>query len=284
MKVGGEKIVRTQKEVTIPQRDAENAFDYQGRVKRQSGFCRECIEVLTDDLYCPGPARSFSDPAGMEFLQRVWQDNLYDSLLMRADQLSHLNTIAAIQIDAGDGDYAERPVRYQLWGREEFPAWTPPTDSSTGIAAVTIDRYDLTTRYRLWTDEEVSTYVTSKATGTAGGVTSKLITVEPNTYGVIPFGYFWYDLPVRSFYPSSPGTFLRKAEVRIDDRLSRIDECINVHLNPIGVAENVGRDWQPIVQPGRFVSLSGGLTLHIRERLPSGQLLGIFIDDQRDAK
>ena len=39
-----------------------------------------------------------------------------------------------------------------------------------------------------------------------------------------------------------------------------------------------------IVQPGRFVSLTGGLTLHIRERLPSGQLLGIFIDDQRDAK
>jgi lipopolysaccharide export system permease protein len=40
-----------------------------------------------------------------------------------------------------------------------------------------------------------------------------------------------------------------------------------------------------IVQPGRFVPLSGGsLTLHIRERLPNGQLLGIFIDDQRDQK
>jgi lipopolysaccharide export system permease protein len=40
-----------------------------------------------------------------------------------------------------------------------------------------------------------------------------------------------------------------------------------------------------IVQPGRFVPLaSGALTLHIRERLPNGQLLGIFIDDQRDAK
>ncbi|HEY6259409.1 MAG TPA: LPS export ABC transporter permease LptF [Xanthobacteraceae bacterium] len=40
-----------------------------------------------------------------------------------------------------------------------------------------------------------------------------------------------------------------------------------------------------IVQPGRFVALqSGRLTLHIRERLPNGQLLGIFIDDQRDPK
>jgi lipopolysaccharide export system permease protein len=40
-----------------------------------------------------------------------------------------------------------------------------------------------------------------------------------------------------------------------------------------------------IVQPGRFVPLaSGALTLHIRERLSNGQLLGIFIDDQRDPK
>jgi lipopolysaccharide export system permease protein len=40
-----------------------------------------------------------------------------------------------------------------------------------------------------------------------------------------------------------------------------------------------------IVQPGRFISLeSGQLTVHIRERLPSGQLLGIFIDDQRNPK
>ena len=40
-----------------------------------------------------------------------------------------------------------------------------------------------------------------------------------------------------------------------------------------------------IVQPGRFVALaSGALTLQIRERLPNGQLLGIFIDDQRDPK
>jgi lipopolysaccharide export system permease protein len=40
-----------------------------------------------------------------------------------------------------------------------------------------------------------------------------------------------------------------------------------------------------IVQPGRFTPLAGGsLILHIREREPNGQLLGIFIDDQRDPK
>jgi lipopolysaccharide export system permease protein len=39
-----------------------------------------------------------------------------------------------------------------------------------------------------------------------------------------------------------------------------------------------------IVQPGRFTKVEEKLTLHIRERRPNGQLLGILIDDQRNAK
>ncbi len=37
-----------------------------------------------------------------------------------------------------------------------------------------------------------------------------------------------------------------------------------------------------IVVPGRFTPISPGLTIHIRERPPNGQLLGIFIDDARN--
>lgn len=38
-----------------------------------------------------------------------------------------------------------------------------------------------------------------------------------------------------------------------------------------------------IVQPGRFMSIEGGLTFHIRERRTDGVLLGVFIDDRRVA-
>ena len=38
------------------------------------------------------------------------------------------------------------------------------------------------------------------------------------------------------------------------------------------------------MQPGRFTKIEDKLTLHIRERKPNGQLLGILIDDQRDPK
>jgi lipopolysaccharide export system permease protein len=38
------------------------------------------------------------------------------------------------------------------------------------------------------------------------------------------------------------------------------------------------------IQPGRFLVMDGKLTMHIRDRLTNGQLAGIMIDDQRNAK
>ncbi|MBV9557232.1 MAG: LPS export ABC transporter permease LptF [Pseudolabrys sp.] len=37
-----------------------------------------------------------------------------------------------------------------------------------------------------------------------------------------------------------------------------------------------------VVQPGRFVTIESGVTMHIRARLPNGQLLGVFMDDRRN--
>jgi lipopolysaccharide export system permease protein len=38
------------------------------------------------------------------------------------------------------------------------------------------------------------------------------------------------------------------------------------------------------VQPGRFSVIEGKLTIHVQDRKPSGQLIGIMVDDQRDEK
>src|SRR5882757_4324766 len=65
--------------------------------------------------------------------------------------------------------------------------------------------------------------------------------------------------------------------------------AVSAYVAPAGLREL--RDWATkvkadfvvnIVQPGRFINIERGLTLHIRERLPDGQLQGIFIDDRRD--
>jgi lipopolysaccharide export system permease protein len=39
-----------------------------------------------------------------------------------------------------------------------------------------------------------------------------------------------------------------------------------------------------IVQPGRFITIEPGLTFHLSERRPNGQLIGIFMDDKRNPK
>jgi lipopolysaccharide export system permease protein len=67
--------------------------------------------------------------------------------------------------------------------------------------------------------------------------------------------------------------------------------AISTYIAPWGLREL--RHWATevradlvanIVQPGRFTKIEAQLTLHIRERRPNGQLLGILIDDQRNAK
>jgi lipopolysaccharide export system permease protein len=67
--------------------------------------------------------------------------------------------------------------------------------------------------------------------------------------------------------------------------------ALSVYLSPWGLREL--RHWATevradlvsnIIQPGRFTRIEAGLMLHIRERRPNSQLLGIFIDDHRDPK
>src|SRR5205085_2078757 len=71
--------------------------------------------------------------------------------------------------------------------------------------------------------------------------------------------------------------------------VSALVAVISAYVAPKGLREL--RSWATkvkadfvinIVQPGRFINIERGLTLHIRERRGDGQLLGIFIDDRRD--
>lgn len=67
--------------------------------------------------------------------------------------------------------------------------------------------------------------------------------------------------------------------------------ALAAYISPWGLREL--RDWATkvktdvvanIVQPGRFITIEPGLTFHLRERRPNGQLVGIFMDDRRDPK
>jgi len=64
-----------------------------------------------------------------------------------------------------------------------------------------------------------------------------------------------------------------------------------VFLNPAcmralrGLITDVRADLiSQVLQPGRFSSAETGLTFHIRDRSPSGELLGLLVHDERDPK
>jgi len=84
---------------------------------------------------------------------------------------------------------------------------------------------------------------------------------------------------------------LFRAFITVAVVVSLMVAAISAYFAPKGL--RMLRDWltevhanvvTTIVQPGRFTQLESRVTLHIRERATNGQLLGIFLDDQRNPK
>jgi hypothetical protein len=238
-------------------RDAETPFDFVQRPYRAGGMVRETITTLCEHLYSPGPSRTWSDPAGDKLLKQVWRNNHFDAMMLRADQLSTLNDVAAFQVDAAEGDFVKKPIKLRLWNAGDFHAWTDPEDRTVARVCCTIDRYEEKTIFRLWTDESVRVYETPKGENITGGRTAVFRYEERHDYKCLPFGFVHYEQPITTFWESGIGGFLAQAEIRINDRLSRLDESINKHLNPLPVAEGVDDNFQVIMEPQRFLKLRG---------------------------
>src|SRR5208282_2112565 len=269
-----------------PRREAETEFDFAGRPRRQSGFVQQAVDRLCEHTYNPGPVRTVvAGPrlrahakggeagAGLadSLLQQVYETNHIDCVMQHAEAQSTLNDVCAVQIKCTNDP--DKPVDLQLWGGDEFTVFTDPEDPRSAFAVVTIDRYNQRTRYRLWFEDEVRTYLTDQysADKTAGArVAFETKDAEKNTYGCIPFAFLHYRAPVRQFWTPGPGTFLRKAELRINDRLSELDELIGKYGRPIGVFRNVSPTFTPEVGPGRFMRLCRGGTGYTGEGYADG--------------
>lgn len=242
--------------MSVAMRDAETPFDYVQRQYRSSGLCRQIIEILCEHLYSPGPSRTFDQPAGNEFLQKVYEDNHFDAMMGRADQLATLNDVSAIQCDADEGTFEDKPITLRLWGAQDFHVFTDPDNKLIPKVACTIDRRDETTQYRVWTDTIVRRYETTEASLNAGKV-AIFVDEEKHTYGALPFEFVHYSQPITSFWETGIGqTFLTQAEIATNNRLSRLDESINKHLNPIPFAENCDDNFQMHIEANRFVRIN----------------------------
>lgn len=245
-----------------PRREAETEFDFAGRPRRQSGFVQQAVDRLCEHIYNPGPQRTVMDSESAQaLLEQVYETNHIDCVMNHAESQATLNDVCAIQVKCTND--SEKPIDLQLWGADEFTVFTDPEDPRVPFAVVTIDRYNERTRYKLWFEDEVRTFLTDqyskdKTSGARVAIESRK--AEKNTYRCIPFAFLHYRAPVRQFWTPGPGTFLRKAELRINDRLSELDELIMKYGRPIGVFRNVSPTFTPEVGPGRFMRLLRGGT------------------------
>jgi hypothetical protein len=244
-------------------RDAETPFDYVARPYREAGLTRQLIEILCAHLYSPGPGRVWTLPgqasgtetAGNKFLQKVYADNSIDSLMNRADQLSTLSNVAAVQVDVDEGVFQDKPVTLRLWGAEDFAVWTDPDNRTVGKVCCTVDRFETRATYRLWTDGGCYVYQADEKTVTTGNQVATFEEFIPHKYGCLPFAFVHAVQPITTFWEVGPGPLIVAGEVRCNDRLSRLDESINKHINPIPFAQNVDENWQPIIEPQRFIRI-----------------------------
>ena len=256
-----------------PRREAETEFDFAGRPRRQSGFVQQAVDRLCEHTYNPGPQRTVvGGGAADTLLERVYDASHIDCVMQHAECQATLNDVCAVQVKCTNDP--DKPVDLQLWGGDEFTVFTDPEDPREAFAVVTIDRYNERTRYRLWFEDEVRTYLTDQYSKekTAGARVAYPVagTAEANTYGCIPFAFLHYRAPVRQFWTPGPGTFLRKAELRINDRLSELDELIQKYSRPIGVFRNVSPTFTPEIGPGRFLRLHRGGTGYTGEGYADG--------------
>jgi hypothetical protein len=250
-----------------PRREAETEFDFAGRPQRESGLTQQAIDRLCEHQYSPGPHRSLTgDKEGLalSLLEQVWETNDIDSVMQESECLSTLNDVAAIQVEPTNDP--DKPIDLKLWGGDEIEVFVDPADPRKPFAVVTIDRYNQRTRYRVWFDDLVHTYETDqyRYDKTAGArVASPVDRGEPNTCGVIPFAFVHYRPAVRQFWNPGIGSYLRRAELRINARLSELDELIAKYARPIGVFKNVSPMYSPDIGPARFLRLpraGGGYT------------------------
>jgi hypothetical protein len=194
-------------------------FDRDHRARRDLPLMAKVIEALTAYPYQDAPTRHIADHKdATDFLGKVYEQNRMTTLLRASDRYRHAADIFALQVHAtGDQD---KPLKFFSWTADSLVVWTDSEDQTIPIAVCLIDRFDNQTRYRLWTSNELRTYMTKKWNGeTAGGRVPTLVSVEPNPYGVLPFVFFHALPPITQFIEGGPGDTLSRMERHINFRL-----------------------------------------------------------------
>ena len=228
-----------------PRREAETEFDFAGRPRRQSDSCsRPWTGSASTPTTRARSGRSWATGLPTRLLTQVYETNHIDCVMQHAEAQATLNDVCAVQVKCTNDP--DKPVDLQLWGGDEFTVFTDPEDPRQAFAVVTIDRYNQRTRYKLWFEDEVRTFLTDQysADKTAGARVAMRdqgqrrrtpMAASPSrscTIGLRFASSGRLDLARSCVKPSSGSTI----------GSSELDELIIKYGRPIGVFRNVSPD------------------------------------------
>ena len=232
-------------------------------VRRTTPIFKRIVEVLTMHLYKNQPTRRLKNEQASGFLEAIYRRNYLWPKWKRLDALTLIGGFGALQFSGSTDPHS--PVDIYLWGADQLAVWVDPDDAIRPIAVATLDRHNGEKRVRLWTREQVVTFVSDQNVIHAAFAARsfKFQSRKPNPYkdrngeGILPFSFAHWTFPTQEFETNSPGLNLKELNHGVNERLDNLGDSIYFHARPIGIANNVDDSWTPPgeIRPGDFLKL-----------------------------
>ena len=248
----------------IPRLPGESATEFLRRPHKQfMNLTRVVIDVLSQLYRRPVERQLDADNRVRERIQRIWDRNTPDRLLLGIDRLTRLQGVSAVRVSHEQGE-----VRYWPWPAHRLiciPDCDRPDVPSAVIAFAAGDG----SLAHVWSPERVSTV--------AGG---RILSEQEHGLGLIPFAFVHDQLPVDGFWTEGRGRAVAFANAEFNTKLSELAHT--VAMQGFGVMEIVNPDpSQDIaIGPARAIAfnVSGAEPFGVNFKSPNAPITDLIAD------
>jgi hypothetical protein len=248
----------------IPRLPGESAAEFLRRPHKQFlNVTRVIIDVLSQ-LYRRQVERTLdADQATRERIQRVWDRNPPDRLLLGVDRLARLQGVAAVRVS-----YERGEVRYWPWPAHRLVAIPDPESPDAPTCVIAFAAGDGSVAH-VWSDTRVSTV--------AGG---RILSEQEHGLGRVPFALVHDRLPVDGFWVEGRGRAVAYANAEFNAKLSELAHT--VAMQGFGVMEIVNPDPAAdiAIGPARAIAfnVSGAEPYGINFKSPNAPVTDLIAD------
>jgi len=242
----------------------ESAVEFLRRPHKQFlNVTRVIIDVLSQLYRRPVERRLDADKRVRERIQRVWDRNTPDRLLLGLDRLARLQGVAAVRVS-----YEQGEVRYWPWPAHRLVCIPDLIRPDTPAAVIAIAAGDGSLAH-VWSPSRVSTV--------AGG---RVLTEQEHGLGRIPFAFVHDSLPVDGFWTEGRGRAVAFANAEFNAKLSELAHTIA--MQGFGVMEIVNPDPtnELAIGPGRAIAfnVSGNEPFGVNFKSPNAPISELIAD------